>query len=55
MLAESISTNLGDLNGINTLLNAASDMDAAVISCSNPCVAKPVSVHTAVSVASEYW
>ena len=39
-------------NGINTLLNAANDIYAYVILCSNNCAAKTVSGNSAVRVAS---
>ena len=51
---ESIITNIFITGGINTFLNVANDIDASVMSCSNPCVAKPVSVNTAIRVSSEY-
>ena len=55
LLTDSIIANVVITNGINTLLNAANDMQVYVISCMNICVSKPMNLHTDVSVSSECW
>ena len=52
-MVESIITNIGNRN-IFFLINYANGMYAAVVLCRNYCVVNPLSVHTSISVDSEY-